>query len=124
MPETDRARPCQDGPHNQTSPDDTIRVAAGVLQQAADLIGTQAERERQVARRNFNEGLTLGLDLGDGRGYARAHRELEQIWRDAARPVAHGTPYADLERRRWGPGGREHFADPRPGDYPGREGGA
>lgn len=24
---------------------------------------------------------------------------------------------ADLEARRWGTAGREHFADPRPGDY-------
>jgi hypothetical protein len=29
---------------------------------------------------------------------------------------AHPT---ELEQQRWGPGGREHFADPRPGDYPG-----
>jgi len=26
----------------------------------------------------------------------------------------------DIEKRRWGPGGRGRFADPRPGDYPGR----
>jgi hypothetical protein len=26
----------------------------------------------------------------------------------------------ELEARRWGPGGREHFADPGPGDFPGR----
>jgi hypothetical protein len=25
-----------------------------------------------------------------------------------------------LELARWGPGGREHFADPRPDDFPGR----
>lgn len=28
---------------------------------------------------------------------------------------------AQLEERRWGPGGRAHFAGPRPGDYPGRQ---
>lgn len=27
---------------------------------------------------------------------------------------------AALDDRRWGPGGRAHFADPRPGDFPGR----
>jgi hypothetical protein len=27
---------------------------------------------------------------------------------------------AALSDRRWGPGGRAHFGDPRPGDYPGR----
>lgn len=25
----------------------------------------------------------------------------------------------ELEQARWGPGGREHFAEPRPGDRPG-----
>ena len=28
--------------------------------------------------------------------------------------------YARLERLRWGDAGREHFGDPRPGDFPGR----
>jgi hypothetical protein len=28
---------------------------------------------------------------------------------------------AELEVLRWGPGGREHARDPRPGDYPGQE---
>jgi hypothetical protein len=27
---------------------------------------------------------------------------------------------ADLDERMWGPGGRAYFADPRPGDFPGR----
>jgi hypothetical protein len=27
--------------------------------------------------------------------------------------------HAELELARWGPGGREHFADPRPGDFTG-----
>lgn len=31
---------------------------------------------------------------------------------------------AKLEVLRWGPGGREHFGDPRPGDYPGQGGAA
>jgi hypothetical protein len=37
-----------------------------------------------------------------------------------ARPVARGgVGVAELELRRWGPGGREHFGDPRPDDYTG-----
>ncbi|WP_345433797.1 hypothetical protein [Actinoallomurus vinaceus] len=27
--------------------------------------------------------------------------------------------HAELEALRWGPGGREHFGDPRPGDFEG-----
>ena len=34
--------------------------------------------------------------------------------------VVRGPDLAEVEARRWGPGGREQFADPRPGDYPGR----
>lgn len=32
------------------------------------------------------------------------------------------TRPTDMEIRRWGPGGRAHFADPRPGDFRGRGG--
>ncbi len=28
---------------------------------------------------------------------------------------------AEPEERHWGPGGRAHFADPRSGDFPGRQ---
>lgn len=56
--------------------------------------------------------------------YARGRRDAEvehaAAWQQIARPVVHGMPYAELEERRWGPGGLAHFADPRPGDYPGR----
>ena len=43
---------------------------------------------------------------------------------DAAdiKAVQHGLVLdAEMEARRWGPGGRAHFGDPRPGDYPGRQ---
>jgi hypothetical protein len=54
-------------------------------------------------------------------GRRDAEADIAQAWAQAADPVAHGGPaFAELEERRWGPGGREHFADPRPGDYPGR----
>jgi hypothetical protein len=35
--------------------------------------------------------------------------------------VVRGPDLDELEARRWGPGGRAHFADPRPGDFPGRK---
>jgi hypothetical protein len=40
-------------------------------------------------------------------------------WARAA-AVVRGPDLAEIDERRWGPGGREHFADPRPGDFPGR----
>jgi len=75
---------------------------------AADLIEAETAYRLQVAREMYQLG--------------RHHAEAEQAeaWHRLAAPVAHGIPFAELEERRWGPGGREHFADPRPGDYPGR----
>jgi hypothetical protein len=35
-------------------------------------------------------------------------------------PVAAVIQQAELEGRRRGPGGRAHFAEPRPGDFPGQ----
>jgi hypothetical protein len=57
--------------------------------------------------------------------YERGRRDTEaenaKAWRRIAAPVAHGTSYyTESEERRGGAGGREHFADPCPGDFPGR----
>lgn len=64
-----------------------------------------------------------GYDAGDDGGYRRAQREVEIDYRRrvADPPRLDGGPsHTELERRRWGPGGRAHFADPRPGDFPGK----
>lgn len=76
---------------------------------AADLIEAETAYRNQLVREMYQLG--------------RHHAEAEQAeaWHQFAARVAHGIPFADLEERRWGPGGREHFADPRPGDYPGRK---
>ncbi len=53
-------------------------------------------------------------------GRAEAEREMADRWNDIARPVTSGSPsQRELEERRWGPGGREHFGDARPGDHEG-----
>jgi len=70
--------------------------------------------ERETAYRNQ---LARGMYQA---GRRDAEAEMAQQWAEAARPVAHGVSHAELEQRRWGPGGRAHFADPRPGDFPGR----
>lgn len=55
------------------------------------------------------------------RGYRQAEDDMAVRWKRIAAPVASNRPgLAELERRRWGPAGREHFGDPRPGDFPGR----
>jgi hypothetical protein len=54
-------------------------------------------------------------------GYERAHADLERDWHAIADPASrNATSHAELEARRYGPGGREHFGDSRPGDFPGR----
>jgi hypothetical protein len=54
------------------------------------------------------------------RGRRDAEAEHAEGWRRIAAPVADGRSFAEIDERRWGPGGREHLADPRPGDFPGR----
>jgi hypothetical protein len=53
-------------------------------------------------------------------GYAQAEADMASRWHEIARTAVRGPAHADLEAERWGPSGREHFGDPRPGDYRGR----
>jgi len=54
-------------------------------------------------------------------GREHAEADLAEQWARVAGPVVNGGPdQAELEERRWGPGGREAFGRPRPGDFPGR----
>ena len=76
---------------------------------AADLIEAETAYRLQLAREMYQAGRR------------QAEAEQAEAWHQLAAPVAHGITHAELEERRWGPGGREHFADPRPGDFPGRE---
>lgn len=72
--------------------------------------------------RALSDGYRAGLEHGYAIGYADAEADMAERWNEITRPVARGKSFAELEEKRWGPGGREHFADPRPGDYPGKAG--
>jgi hypothetical protein len=64
------------------------------------------EAERQAYRAGYVDGFRAAVGAGD------------RVWRDAPSPQPiDGTALAELEQKRWGPGGRSRFADPRPGDY-------
>jgi hypothetical protein len=76
--------------------------------QAVELAEAETAYRHQLARQMYQAGRR------------DAEAEMAQRWAQITRPVAHGISHADLEERRWGPGGRAHFADPRPGDFPGR----
>ena len=68
--------------------------------------------ERAAYARGYDDGFRVG-----GEGLFARRRAWPPV-------VITGPSFAELERRRWGPGGREHFGDPRRGDYPGRREGA
>jgi hypothetical protein len=84
--------------------------------QAAELAEAETAYRQQLAREMYHAGQRAGFQAG----YRQADADQAAQWAKAARPVTHGISHADLEARRWGPGGRAHFADPRPGDFPGR----
>ena len=75
--------------------------------EAADLVEAETRYRLQFAREMYEAGRQA------------AEADMAARWARAAAAVR-GPAYAELEERRWGPGGREHFADPRPGDFRGR----
>jgi hypothetical protein len=77
--------------------------------EAAELAEAEIRYRNQVAR----EMAEAGYERGRAAGYLQAIADVKA--------VQHGLVLdAEIEERRWGPGGRAHFGDPRPGDYPGR----
>jgi hypothetical protein len=77
--------------------------------EAAELAEAETRYRNQLAReigaREYERGLA--------EGYVRAAADIKAVQHGLVRD-------AELEALRWGPGGRAHFADPRPGDFPGR----
>jgi hypothetical protein len=89
------------------SPDEAIEAAA------------VAETETRYRNQLAHEAYEAGHADGYRAGYRQAGADQAARWNQAAR-AALGPAHAELEERRWGPGGRQHFAEPRPGDFPGR----
>ena len=77
--------------------------------EAAELMEAEAAYRNQLGREMYAGRVRRG---GDGHG-----RRVEPD-----RPGGClSPPHAELEEKRWGPGGREAFGRPRPGDFPGRQ---
>ena len=76
--------------------------------EAAELAEAETAYRLQMARESFADG------------YAAAEADMAARWDRIARSTAPRPSHAELEERRWGPGGRAHFGDPQPGDFPGR----
>jgi hypothetical protein len=86
----------------------------------AQLIGP-SEADRRYWRQMTSEACRRAFEAGVARGRELEGTERDAAWIEIARPAARGGPsFADLELKRWGPAGREHFGDPKPGDFPGR----
>jgi hypothetical protein len=74
----------------------------------------------RVALRREREALRTARAEGYQAGREAVTDEQDAEWRQACKAVARsGASHTDLEEWRWGSGGREHFGDPRPGDYRG-----
>ena len=84
--------------------------------EAAELAEAETAYRSQLAREMYQAGQRAGFQAG----YRQAEADEAARWAEIARPVARGISHAELEQRRWGPGGRARFADPRPGDFPRR----
>jgi hypothetical protein len=84
------------------------------------LIIGQPGDDHALCREAIGQAAAAAEAAGVERGRQLEAGERDRAWQAIARPIARGGPtQADLELRRWGEGGREHFADPRPGDFPG-----
>jgi hypothetical protein len=78
--------------------------------EAAELAEAESRYRNELAR----EMAAAAFERGQLAGRVQAAADIKA--------VQHGLVLdAEMDARRWGPGGREHFADPRPGDFPGRK---
>ena len=80
----------------------------------------QAEAETAYRNQLGREMYQAGHGDGYQAGYRQAEADQAARWNQVTRTAVDGPSHAELEERRWGPGGRARFADPRPGDFPGR----
>jgi hypothetical protein len=92
-----------------------VRGRVPALLDALPNPAAEIELRHQVAREAYRGGRCDGWR----EGYDAAMREMTQWWTEVARPASRGgiITHQELEVRRWGSGGREHFSDPGPGDY-------
>ena len=96
----------------------TTDPAANAIQDAGHA-EAETRYRLQLARESFQAGVAVGAAWARE---ALLHEQAEAQRQAAAQimPALLAPSHAELEERRWGPGGRAHFADPRPGDFPGR----
>ena len=92
-------------------------TGGGISAGHAVLLALSDERDAHLAARlaAWREGFAAGQAAHAGdypAGYVDGALARKHAQHDA-------VEYARVLAARWGPGGRDHFAGPRPGDYPG-----
>ncbi len=123
-----RATPGHPAQSSLTSPTTTrTKVVSSVQREPAPLAEAVAELVEQsdlldqslkLRLHDWREGYRLGYERGVDDGRRQSEAEAERAWYAATHPIAiGGIPHDELERRRWGPGGRSRAGDPRPGDF-------
>jgi hypothetical protein len=106
--------------------DDAAQLAAAVVERdqlralLLDMIGA-AELARQIAADDARAIGAEAYERGERDGYERGARMLADQWAAHWRGRMDADTLAEVDTDRWGAGGREHFADPRPGDRTGAE---
>jgi len=81
--------------------------------EAAELVEAETAYRTQLAREMTAHAAAAEYERGLAEGYQLAIADFKAFQHAEVRDL-------ELETLRWGPEGRSHFADPRPGDYPGR----
>ena len=79
----------------------------------------EAIEAAEVAEAETAYRLQFGREMYQA-GYRQAEADMAARWQEIARLATQGPSQADIDAERWGPGGREHFGDPRAGDFRGR----
>jgi hypothetical protein len=88
--------------------------------EAAEQAEAETAYRNQLGREMYQAGHADGYRAGYQAACGEREADAAAWWRDHGRGLAERPAHAELEERRWGPGGRAHFAYPRPGDFPGR----
>ena len=112
----ERRPPDRTGAPDVLSSTPMVLVSADVLQQSAELIGTQNEREHQAEQRSCRRCYRQGYH----HGYAQAEQDRPIETLDVSEPAPWPTRIdAALDRLRYPPHGRARFGEPRPEDHMG-----
>ena len=99
----------------------TVHAPADTRPDQADIaalleLSDERDAHLQLRHQAFREGWRAA-ELAHADDYQRGLVDGALVRKRAQHEI---VELARLDALRWGPDGREHFADPRPGDFPGR----